>query len=137
MFQRVVVLCGVLLCGFVVLAQRPPESPVSSNLDSKTLAVPPEKQTPRGKRFREGTTFKDKIVFFRQAGDRTALYMVEDNQRFFCHENLAPERILTTTQKNPERELWKIEGTFSEFRGENFITIRRAVVAPRPVLFVP
>ena len=118
----------VLVSGFVVVAQRA-EVPLPPGQESKSIAIPPTKQTPRAKRLREGTAFKDKHVFFLQAGERTILYTVGDNQRFTCLENLALERIWTTMQAKPEWQFWKIEGEFTEFRGENFVLIHRAVVA--------
>jgi hypothetical protein len=121
----------VLLGNFIVQGQRP-EPPSQPNQEIKPIVAPPTKQAPRTQRIREGTKFKDTHVFFRQTGDRTVLYTVGDNQRFACLENLELERILTTIQEKPGREFWKIEGEFTEFRGENFVLIRRAVVAQAP-----
>jgi hypothetical protein len=50
---------------------------------------------------------------------------------------LTLERILTAIQEKPERQFWKIEGVFTEFRGENFVFIRRAVVAQTPAVDIP
>ena len=122
----------VLLGSLVVLAQRA-EVPTLPNQESRSIAVPAGQQTPHTQRIREGTAFRGKHVFFQQAGDRTVLYTVGDNQRFTCLENLALERILTTIRSNPDdRRFWNIDGEFTEFRGENFVLIRRAVVARPP-----
>ena len=137
MFRLIVVFVSFVLIGSLVVWAQRAEVPTPPDQTSQQIAVPPEKQIPRAKRLREGTTFKDKQVFFRQIGDRTALYSVEDNQRFTCHENLALERILTAIQEKPERQYWKIEGTFTEFRGENFVLIRHALVAQPPETFMP
>jgi len=126
----------LLLGGLVALAQRA-EVVLPPDQESQSIAIPPTKQMPRAKRLREGTAFKDQHVFFRQTGDRTVLYTVENSQRFTCLENLALERILTTVQEKPERQFWKIDGEFTEFRGENFVLIRRAVVAQAPVAAIP
>ena len=128
----VVFVMSLLFAGLVVFAQRA-EVPLSPDRESKPIAVPPTKQAPRANRLREGTTFKDKHVFFRQINDRTVMYTTHDNQIFLCLENLHLERILTATQEKPERQFWKIDGEFTEFRGENFVLIRRAVVAQAPV----
>ena len=120
----------------VVWGQRP-EPPLQPSQETKPIAVPQAKQAPRAKRFREGTAFKDTYVFFRQTGDRTVLYTVEDNERFTCLENRALERILTAIQEKPERQFWKIEGEFTEFRGENFVLIRRSVIAQDPASVSP
>ena len=133
MFRLIaVVVMSLLFAGLVVFAQRA-EVPLSPDRESKPIAIPPAKQTLRANRFREGTTFKDKHVFFRQTNDRTVLYTTLDNQKFTCLENLHLERILTTIQEKPERQFWKIDGEYTEFRGENFVLIRRAVVAQAPV----
>jgi hypothetical protein len=134
-FVIIFVLC-MLFAGLVVLAQRA-EVPLSPDRESKPIDVPPAKQVPRANRFREGTAFKDKHVFFRHTNDRTVLYTTHDNQSFLCLENLHLERILTTIQEKPERQFWKIDGEFTEFRGENFVLIRRAVVAQAPVTTAP
>ena len=137
MFRFIIVLVAFVLIGsLVVMAQRV-EVPPQPNMESRQIAIPPAKQMPRAKRLREGTAFKDKHVVFKQTGDRTVLYTVEDNQRFTCLENLALERVLTAVQEKPERKFWNIEGEFTEFRGENFVFIRRAVVAQDPTVSIP
>ena len=122
--------------GFVVRGQRP-ETPTQPDQEMKPIIASPVRQAQRAKRIREGTIFKDVHVFFRSAGDRTATYRVEDNQRFTCLENLQLERILVAIREKPEREYWKIEGEFTEFRGENYVLIRRAVFAENPGFTVP
>jgi hypothetical protein len=76
-------------------------------------------------------------VYFRQTGDRSVLYTVADNQRFTCLENLELERVLKVIQDKPDRDFWRIEGEFTEFRGENFIFLRRAVIAEAPTMGTP
>ncbi len=82
------------------------------------------------KRIREGTTLKDKRVFFRQTGIRTTMYTVDENDRFTCLENLNLQRILAAIEEKPERSIWKIDATFTEFMNENYVLITRAIVAP-------
>ena len=120
-----------LLGSFVVQGQRP-EPSAQPNQVISPIAAPQTRQTPRAQRIREGTAFRHMHVFFQQTGDRAVLFTVEDNQRYVCLENLQLERILTTIQENPERRFWRIDGEFTEFRGENFVLIRRAVVAQPP-----
>ena len=121
----------MLLGSLFVWAQRP-DPPPQPNQEFRSLAPQPPRPTPGTQRIREGTPFKGMLVVFRQSGERTALYTVEGNQRYTCHENLALERVLTAIQEKPEREYWRIDGTFAEFRGENFVTIRHAVIATAP-----
>lgn len=133
----IVLVIGIILpIGNLVVRGQRPETPVQPGQESKPIIVPPTKQTQRAKRIREGTTFKDMYVFFRP-GDRTALYTVEDNIRFTCLENLQLERILTIIAEKSGRDYWKIEGIFTEFRGENYVLIRRAQVATPPEVDVP
>ena len=140
---RFIVVLSMIAFVFLVLPDRfsargqRPEPPMQQNQEMRPIAPPPARQTPRAQRHREGTKFKDMHVFFRSTGDRTVLYTVGENQRFTCHENLELERILTVLQAKPEREFWKIEGEFTEFCGENFVLIRRAVVAQAPSETVP
>ena len=126
----------VLLSGFVVWAQRsdPPSQP---NQGFQPVVPSLTGQTPGSQRIREGTKLRDAHVFFIQTGDRTVLYTVENNQRFTCLENLALERILTAIQEKPERRYWRVDGEFTEFRRENFVVIRRFVVAQAPAVIAP
>ena len=124
-----------LLGNFLVQGQRP-EVPVQPNQGIRAVAAPQVWQAPRTQRIREGTAFRDMVVFFRQTGDRTVLHTVDGNHRFICHENLTLERVLTAMQENPEREFWRIEAEFFEFRGENFVLVRQARVARPPVVDV-
>ena len=123
----------MLLGGFAVLGQRP-EPSAQPNQAISPIAAPTARQAPRTQRIREGTAFRNMHVFFRQTGDRTVLFTVEDNQRYTCLENLALERLLTAIQEKPERQFWRIDGEFTEFRGENFVIIRRFVVAQSPAV---
>jgi hypothetical protein len=132
MFRLFISIVFLLSGCLFVLAQRA-EVPQQPGQESKPIAAVPTKQSVQTKRIREGTAFKDKRVFFRQTGDRTALYTVEENQRFTCLENLTLERILTAIQEKPDHQFWKIEGEFTEFRGENYVLIRRAVVSREPI----
>jgi len=126
----------VLLGSFVVWAQRP-DPPPQPNQGFRPIAIPPARQLPSTQRIREGNTFRNMLVSFRQAGDRTVLYTVEGNQRFTCLENLALERIWTASQERPERQYWRIDGEFTEFRGENYVLIRRYFIAPAPAAVAP
>jgi hypothetical protein len=115
----------------IVLAQRElvPENP---GVIDKSTVVEPEQKNVIKKRIREGTAFQGKKVYFRPTGNRTTLY-TEENERFVCLENQNLERILRSIEAKPLRTTWKIDGEFTEFRGENYILIRRAVTAPEAV----
>ncbi|MGL4594698.1 MAG: hypothetical protein ACRCUY_08225 [Thermoguttaceae bacterium] len=117
------------VAGSVVFGQRdlvsnnPAE--VSKPVISRQMAKEPEK-----KRIREGTPFRDKKVFFRPLGNRTALFSVEDNEQYVCLENLILERILKEIELNPARSVWKVDGVFTEFQKSNLILLQYAVVVP-------
>ena len=134
MFRIILVVIPFLLfVGFAVFAQRP-DPPMQPNQTMRPIASLTASRTHRPQRIREGTAFKNMFVtILQQADGRTVVYTVEDNQRRFeCLKNLTLERVLTTMQEKPERQYWKIEGEFTEFHGENFVLIRRAVVAHSP-----
>ena len=132
-FSIAVVASFIVLGLFMVQGQRP-ESPAQPNQTIRPIATLSPHQLVRTQRIREGTAFRDLHVFFRQIGDRTAMYTVEDNRRFLCLENLTLERILTTIEEKPERQIWKIDGEFTEFRGENYVLIRHAIFSQNPAI---
>ena len=131
-----VVIAFMFFDSFIAQGQRP-EPPAQPSQGMRPIVVSPTKPTQRTQRIREGTAFKDMLVFFRQNADRTVLYTADGEQRFTCLENLALERVLTAIQQKPERQFWRVDGEFSEFRGENFVSIRRFVVARTPAETAP
>ncbi|MDR2116475.1 MAG: hypothetical protein LBP87_08840 [Planctomycetaceae bacterium] len=130
-------LIAVFLFGnTVVFAQREPIHN-DPNAVEKPIIDEPEQKKVTKKRNREGTVFQGKKVFFRQTGNRTTLYTVDDNERFVCLENLNLERILRVIDEKSLQTTWKIDGEFTEFRGENYILIRRAVIVQENVPTFP
>ncbi|MDR3233162.1 MAG: hypothetical protein LBT46_05795 [Planctomycetaceae bacterium] len=121
--------CLTVFALSVLLAQRA-EEPPQPGQTTTSPAVQPAEAKPRikTKRQREGTAMSGEKVFFRQNGNRTVLYRLKDNQRLTCLENLTLERVLGAMEKKPEHKYWRIDGTLTEFRGENYIIIHRAVV---------
>jgi hypothetical protein len=119
----------VFLCSVAVLAQRSPAPPAPGLAEKPVVADNTNKPSEK-KRTREGTTFQGKRVFFRQTGNRTTLYTIDSNERFVCLENLNLERILKSIEENPDQGTWKIDGVFTEFRGENYVLIQRSVISP-------
>ncbi|MDR0390981.1 MAG: hypothetical protein LBH59_03665 [Planctomycetaceae bacterium] len=130
MFKRlffVFVLSCFLFIGVFAMGQRAP-APPSPDMDEKPIETNESIQQTK-KRIREGTTFQNKRVFFRQTGNRTTMYLLENNDRYICLENLNLDRILKSIAERPERGTWQIDGMFTEFNGENFVLISRAVVS--------
>ena len=123
--------CIVLfLSALTVLAQREPVPMRPDAGEKPVVAIEKNEKGVAKKRIREGMTFQGIRGFFRQTGSRTTLYTVDENDRFVCLENLNLERILKAIEEKPERSVWKIDGTYTEFRGENFVLITRAVISP-------
>ncbi|MDR2754581.1 MAG: hypothetical protein LBC20_02635 [Planctomycetaceae bacterium] len=130
-------LIAIFLFGNAVsFAQREPV-PSDPNAVEKPIIEESVQKKVMKKRNREGTIFQGKKVSFRQTGNRTTLYTIDDNERFICLENLNLERVLKAIDEKPTRTTWKIDGEFTEFRGENYILIRRAVIAQENVPALP
>lgn len=135
----VVPLVGVaLVIASLALAQREPVPTQPGNMEKPIVdpnsvggsADGKEGKDVVKKRIREGTALIDKRVFFRQTGSRTTLYTLDENERYVCLENLNLQRILQAIEEKPERSVWRIDATFTEFRNENYVLITRAVIAP-------
>ncbi|MDR0705294.1 MAG: hypothetical protein LBF88_09940 [Planctomycetaceae bacterium] len=134
-FIGLLIISVFLFSNAVVFSQREP-APNDPNTAEKQIVTKTEQKKVVKKRNREGTIFQGKKVFFRQTGNRTTMYTENDNERFVCLENLNLERILKAMDEKPSRTTWKIDGEFTEFRGENYVLIRRAIIvqetAPTP-----
>lgn len=87
-------------------------------------------------RLREGTQLRDVNGRFRQSGE--SLTFIDENDREISGlPNLNMERILRMlkTVEEPESIAWSVSGTVTEFAGENYLLISRAVyksAAPPP-----
>jgi len=97
---------------------------------SKTVQTV-EKETTSKKRIREGTAFKNKRCLFRVSGNRVTLFSEDESERYFCLENLNLDRVMKVIQENPAQQIWNVDGFYTEYRGENFVYIQRAVLASR------
>ncbi len=91
------------------------ESSLSRN-DGETLKI-----------LREGTKIDDQVGEFQVAGDRTT-FVTDDGKRSFVGlENLNLERVVRILSDKPEQLQWSVSGTITEYHGQNFLTITRAV----------
>ena len=71
----------------------------------------------------------DGIGRFERRGDRVAFLTGDRPTALIVLENLALERVMRVTEEDglgPIR--WRVSGTITEFRGANYLIIRRAVV---------
>ncbi len=89
-----------------------------------------EKAASSKKRIREGTPFRNKRCLFRESGSRVSLFSEDESERYICLENLNLERVMKAVQDNPAQQIWSVDGFYTEYLGENFVHIQRAVLAP-------
>lgn len=113
-------------------------TPLSGSVGSSTSngEQPAGAEEPRLRR-REGSEIIDGVGRFERRGDRVAFLTGDRPAALIVLENLALERVLRVTDEDglgPIR--WRVTGTITEFRGANYLMIRRAVVksdvAPPP-----
>lgn len=104
---------------------RPPALP-----ETDTGRAPQQPATTPGLRrpyrLREGSEIHEQIGLFKPSGERMVFETA--GQRFIVLENLNLERIARVTSENPQPVQWKVTGTVTEFRGMNFLLVRRAVL---------
>jgi hypothetical protein len=83
-------------------------------------------------RIREGTELLNEPGYFRMTGDRIAFFTKakdkEEEKRLIGLENLNLERVAQTIAQNPDDLEWRVTGLVTEFRGENYLLIRRAIL---------
>jgi len=125
---------SLLLAGLTVTRARtadardvPGEPPNHSTqaVANSRIAV---KEMPKGERLREGTEIVDQPGVFRGTGDRIAFFTDLGSGRFVVLENLALERVALAIEDNPTPLHWLVTGIITEYRGENCLLIRRAVL---------
>ena len=120
-----------LFCFFVVLSSSIGSTPAGNNSGSPT-AQP--SRTLRNKDAksnyiqREGTRLAGREGYFRIAGSRVVFFSKERNHRYVVLENLNLERIAETLADQPSRRHWEVTGILSEYRGENYLLIEKAVL---------
>ncbi len=114
-----VVLLAVGMAG-IGLPQAPAPGPPSSPrlLPAAQAALP---------RAREGTELVDQVGTFQVLGERVVFVAERNSQRLVALENLNLERIARTLASHPYPLQWKVSGKVTEFRGNNFILVERAI----------
>ncbi|MEX0939685.1 MAG: hypothetical protein WDZ59_17610 [Pirellulales bacterium] len=102
----------------------------TSAQDQGELAAPTGLEAPDADvepdRFREGAALVDRTGYFTVSGDRAMFETSDGKHRFIGLENLNLERIVRMINENPERVEWSVTGTVTEYRGANYLLIRRA-----------
>ena len=79
-------------------------------------------------RVREGTELTDVLGYFTSTGNRVTFIEAEGGSRFAGLENLNLERISKMISKAPKQMDWEVSGEVTEYRGANFLLVRRAVL---------
>lgn len=79
---------------------------------------------------REGAKLTNRTGSFRITGDRVTFYAKDDKQRFRALENLALERIarVISDSEDPGRMEWSVSGKITEYHGNNYLLVSRAVL---------
>ncbi|MBN1909104.1 MAG: hypothetical protein JW818_05140 [Pirellulales bacterium] len=125
-------LAAVLLC-LAAFSGPGPSNPATQAGDTATVPtnspdVLPEGAPPAKTRLREGMKLVDQLGHFRATGDRIAFFTHNDTTRLIGLENLNLQRVATAIAEQPKGRLWKVTGTITEYRGENFLLVDRAIL---------
>ncbi|MDR3108926.1 MAG: hypothetical protein LBU65_04455 [Planctomycetaceae bacterium] len=125
----IITLCFIAL-PVIVFGQRDIAKPADKTQPQPVNPNAEIKPTVPKKRQREGTSFQSQDVVFRQIGTRTSAFFQPGNERYTCLENQCLDRAMKVVNDTQEQTYWKIDGEFTEFQGENFLIIKRAVLSP-------
>ena len=83
-----------------------------------------------GGRWREGSKLVDMPGQFKISGERAVFVSADRKSQFACLENLNSERIARMVRESPDLE-WKVQGTITEHRNENYVLITHAMIENR------
>lgn len=83
---------------------------------------------PSGARLREGTRLAEMVGTIVQNGNRYQFLDEKQGQPLTLLENLALERVLRIQQAYFGTIRWQISGTVTEFRGQNYLLLERAML---------
>lgn len=84
----------------------------------------------KSSRLREGAKLENVLGRFEATGDRIAFYRMDGEESIRTLENLALERVSRELTGLPRERMWRVSGVVTEFRGNNFLLIESAVLAP-------
>jgi len=80
------------------------------------------------RRMREGAELVDQVGHFELAGQRLVFVADRGGVRLWALENLNLERVARSLASYPGQLNWKVCGTVTEYRGANYLLLRRAVM---------
>jgi hypothetical protein len=81
---------------------------------------------------REGTELTEHHGQFKANGGRWVFHSIDGTLRLTVLENLALERVTRMNNESDRALDWVIEGTVTEFQGDNFLLLTQARVKNRP-----
>ena len=107
--------------------EKPSEGAASP--DAAGRAGSPSNKNGTRELLREGTKLVDEVGYFRLTGDRAVFYFGADGkQQLNALENLALERVARVVGETPDQLQWSISGTVTEYRGNNYLSITKALI---------
>src|SRR5690606_16565818 len=76
---------------------------------------------------REGTVIRDELGRFHRQEGRIVFRSMLTNNSWIALENLNLERVAISLHGADGDQLWSVSGELTEFQGDNYLLIRRAV----------
>ena len=117
----------LVACSTAVLANLSSDYRMNSNAlmasDRPSLAQMAKEETA----MREGTPITEVKGRFRKQGERIQFVEEGSNKAFKCLENLCLQRISMNQQDDERKVIWLVSAKFTEFNGENFLMLDKAV----------
>jgi hypothetical protein len=83
-------------------------------------------------RLREGTELVNVLGSFKLTGDRATFYPADGSGRFGGLENQTLERVAMVIGEDPSLLEWLVTGTITEYKGNNYILVTRAILKSKP-----
>lgn len=100
---------------------------------SFAIAGPPAPAAKENQRHREGHALHEALGTFDASGNRVYFRPADGASPVRVLENLALERVTRVLEESRSDRLWTVHGTITEFRGENYLLLTRAVLSSRTV----
>jgi hypothetical protein len=79
------------------------------------------------KLMREGDKITSQSGFFKAAGTRMRFSLVDGSRHFLVLENLGLERVAKIVAEQSDPSEWIVSGTITEFQGQNYLLVTRAM----------
>jgi hypothetical protein len=141
------ILAGLLLSILVIawsLRSSPGQEPLAAPVAVKPATEDPATANTPGidgyltnGRWREGTRLHQVSGIFSTHGDRLQFTTSDGKVQILVTENLLAERVLRSTLESSDPLAWTIQGTMTEYKGSNYLTLNYAtIMAKKPKLAV-